>query len=63
VSAGVPDLPPGCGSWVVVRRATGEAVLETFSRQLAERVNLDAYQVLTALDWLERLNQPARRTA
>lgn len=52
-----PALPHGCGSWVVVDRETGAAVLETFSRAVADRVNLARYEVLTALDYLARLNR------
>lgn len=54
--AHVPALPRHCGSWVIVRRDTGAAVLETFRREVAERVNVASYQVLTAADYLARLN-------
>ena len=43
-------------SWVVVRKATGEAVFETFSRKIADAVNRDAYRVVPILDWLVSLN-------
>ena len=56
----VPDLPRHCGSWIIVRRDTGGAVLETFRREVAERVNAASYEVLTALDYLQRLNAKAR---
>ena len=56
----VPDLEPNCGSWIVVRRATGEAVLETYSRQVAEAINQDRYEVVTALSWLQSLNRQER---
>ena len=52
----VPDLEPVCGSWVAVSRVTGEAVYETFSRGVAEKINQEAYEVLTALHWLQRFN-------
>ena len=51
-----PALPSGCGSWIVVRKGTLEAVYETWSRSVAEKVNADRYTVLTALDYLQRLN-------
>lgn len=54
--SGVPDLPHGCGSWIVVSRATGSAVLETFSRRVAEAISTERYEVLTALAYLARLN-------
>lgn len=56
----VPDLEPDCGSWVVVRRATGEAVLETYDRKVAEAINQERYKVVTALSWLQSLNQTIR---
>jgi len=52
----VPALPHGCGSWIVVRKGTLEAVCETWSRSIAEKVNAERYQVLTALDYLQRFN-------
>jgi hypothetical protein len=55
-----PELEPHCGSWVAVRRSTGEPVLETFSRRVAEAINHEAYEVLTASQWLGRLNARAR---
>ena len=51
-----PALPHGCGSWIVVRKGTLEAVYETWSRFVAEKVNADRYTVLTALDYLQRFN-------
>ncbi len=56
----VPPLPRHCGSWVIVNRATGESVLETFSRAVAERVNQDSYEVMTAAEWLGRVNRKVR---
>lgn len=54
--AHVPELPPHCGSWVIVRRDTGAAVLETYRRSVAERVNEASYQVLTCAAYLGGLN-------
>jgi hypothetical protein len=55
--APVPRLERHCGSWIIVSRATGAAVLETFERRTAEAVNQRAYEVLTAAQWLGRLNR------
>ena len=52
----IPELEPRCGSWIVVDRDTGRAVLETFSRRTAEAVNQQRYRVVTALQWLQSLN-------
>lgn len=54
----IPDLEPHCGSWVVVSRSNGKAVLETFDRSVVERVDQTAYEVLTAAQWLGRVNKP-----
>jgi hypothetical protein len=53
----IPNLPRGCGSWVVVSKETGEAVLETYSKKVAQAVNQSSYDVVTALEWLYRINQ------
>lgn len=55
----VPDLEPHCGSWVIVDEA-GDAVFETFSRRVAEAVNQEKYEVLTALEYLSSLNNKAK---
>lgn len=43
----VPPLKHYEGSWVAVSRASGKAVLETFSRATAEAVNQTRYEVVT----------------
>lgn len=53
-----PELERHCGSWVVVDRATGEAVMETFSRVVADAINQTRYRVVTAAAWLASLNAP-----
>lgn len=60
MSGAAPDLPHGCGSWIVTRRDTGDAVLETFSRKVAESVNLGPYRVESALAYLQRVNAMVR---
>lgn len=60
MNVAIPTLEPHCGSWIVVSRATGLAVLETFSHATASRVNQAAYEVLTALQWLVRINGRTR---
>ena len=52
----IPALERHCKSWIVVERATGIAVFETFERSTALAVNQSRYEVLTALQWLVRLN-------
>ena len=53
----VPELEHYCGSWVVVSRATGKAVIEIFECRNAERLNFDKYELQTAAQWLANLNR------
>lgn len=48
------------GSWIIVNRATGQAVLETYQQSVAEKVNQSKYEVLTALQYLVRFNKEAQ---
>ncbi len=43
-------------SWVIVSRATGLAVMETYTPGLADRVNLERYEVLETEQYLQRVN-------
>jgi hypothetical protein len=43
-------------SWVIVCRETGKPVLETFNPKIAKAINLARYEVMTALQWLQRFN-------
>ena len=51
----IPELEHHCGSWIVVDRSTGKAVLETFERKTAKAINQKRYEVLTALQYLSRI--------
>ena len=44
-------------SWVIVRRATGKAVFETYSRDVANAVNREAYAVIPIMKYLGNLNR------
>lgn len=48
---------PSCNSWIIVSRDTGKPVWETYSDKLASAVNMEKYEILTAYQWLVRLNQ------
>lgn len=50
-------------SWVVVSRATGKPVLETFERRVADAINLEKYEALPIGKWLARLNDQIRHEA
>ena len=60
--AAIPPLERHCGSWIVVDRATGKGVLETFSRKVAEAINQDRYEVITTATWLARVNASIQDT-
>ena len=44
-------------SWVVVSKATGKSVMETFDPVVAGAINTQAYYVFTAGDYLAQVNQ------
>lgn len=47
-------------SWLIVNRATGLAVSETFRHNVAEAIRRDRYAVLEAADYLARINKAIR---
>jgi hypothetical protein len=49
-------LPDGSGSWIIVRKSDGAAIAETFLPRVAAAVNREKYEVLTAHEYLGRLN-------
>ena len=58
----VPELEAFCGSWIVTRRDTGEAVCEFTKDQrwMVERINFDRFQVHTAAQYLGAINGKAQ---
>lgn len=44
-------------SWVIVEKATGKAVLETYNFELCQFVNLEKFKVVPILAWLQSLNK------
>jgi hypothetical protein len=55
---GIPPLPHGNGSWVIVDRATGHAAAEIFKGDKAiSRVNLERYKAVPAGEYLASLNK------
>ncbi len=53
----IPALEPWCGSWIVVRRATGEVIGEFFDRAAVERFNPATCEVRTAQQHLAAVNR------
>jgi len=60
MSSRLPELEPHCGSWIAVSRSSGTPVFETFTRSVAECSDQTKYEVLTAAQWLGRLNTQIR---
>ena len=50
-----PDLEPHCGSWIVVH--DGRALCELFERENADRAAQLGLEVVTAAEWLARVNR------
>ena len=44
-------------SWIIVNRATGAAVFETFNENTAKAVNEKLYRAISALEYLQQLNK------
>jgi len=44
-------------SWIIVNRATGAAVFETFNENTAKAVNEKFYRAMPALEYLQQLNK------
>jgi len=60
----IPPLPRHCGSWIIVNRATGKAICETVDRSFVESIGdmvvAGRIEVLTAAEYLGRLNATIR---
>jgi hypothetical protein len=50
-------------SWVIVSKATGKAICETYSQRFAAAINRDKYDVVPAGEWLGKLNKAVRDAA
>ena len=50
-------------SWIITRKSTGEAVLETWQASVAAKVNRAAYDVTPALEYLQGLNARSKAGA
>jgi hypothetical protein len=50
-------------SWVAVDKRTGEAVMETFDRRIADMINETKFEVVPILEWLQRVNAAAKAGA
>ena len=48
-------------SWVIVDKQTGKAVMETFNRTTADAINREKFDVLPALEYLQKLNRSLKK--
>lgn len=48
-------------SWVIIEKATGKAVLETYSASVAAKVNVAKYEAVPILAYLQSLNARIKR--
>jgi hypothetical protein len=54
----IPPLAPHEGSWAVVDRHTGQAVMEVFrGSNLVKMVNLDKFRLVPIVSYLASLNR------
>jgi len=44
-------------SWIIIEKATGKAVLETFNPKVMEAINTEKYEAIPVLQYLASLNQ------
>jgi hypothetical protein len=44
-------------SWVIVNRATGAAIFETFNEKTARAINAQLYRAVPILEYLQGLNK------
>lgn len=44
-------------SWIIINRATGAAVFETFNENTAKAVNEKLYRAMPAHEYLQQLNK------
>jgi hypothetical protein len=49
-------------SWIIINKATREAVFETFNENTAKAVNTRLYEAIPALQYLQQLNAAIRAT-
>lgn len=56
----IPELRPHEGSWIAIRRASGEVIGEFFDRRNVARFNPATVEIRTIGDHLARINASAK---
>jgi hypothetical protein len=44
-------------SWIIINKATRQAVFETFNENTAKAINVKLYEAVPALQYLQELNK------
>ena len=47
-------------SWVIVDKSTNKAIFETFSKSITDKINVEKYQAIPILEYLQNLNKTTR---
>lgn len=47
-------------SWVIVDKITNKAIFETFSESILGKINVEKYQAVPVLEYLQNLNKQIR---
>jgi hypothetical protein len=48
-------------SWIIINKATRQAVFETFNENTAKAVNTRLYEAVPALQYLQQLNRSLKK--
>lgn len=44
-------------SWVIIELATGNGILETYSKSLTKKINTEKYKAVPILEYLQAVNK------
>ena len=44
-------------SWIICKKTTGEAIVETFNKKIVDAINTDKYKATPILEYLISLNK------
>lgn len=44
-------------SWVIIENVTGNAILETYSESIANKINTEKYTAMPVMEYLCKLNK------
>lgn len=50
-------------SWVIREKETGRAILETFNKRTVEAINVERYEAVPILQYLQEFNRAVKESA